>query len=82
MVHVYSQKELFNSLVIKEGTVKMVDDSACEVIDPRTINVICRDGMVHALEVIRFVLEAQYNLISIGGWTKKDVRSAIRHHHN
>ena len=51
MVYVYSQKELFNSFVIKEeGTVKMVDGSACEVIDIRTVKVTERDGMVHALE--------------------------------
>ena len=34
VVHVWSQKELFNSLVAnEEGIVKMVDDSACKVID-------------------------------------------------
>jgi len=40
VVHVYSQKELFNFLVAKEeGNVKMVDGSACEVIGTGTINV-------------------------------------------
>jgi len=39
-VHVCSQKELFNFLVAKEqGTIKMVDDSACEVIGTGTVKV-------------------------------------------
>ena len=39
-VHVCSQKELFNSLVVKEeGTVKMVDGSACKVIETGTVKV-------------------------------------------
>jgi len=42
----------------------MVDGSACEVIDIGTINIIGRDGMVHALEAIQYVSEARYNLIS------------------
>jgi len=65
-VHVCSQKELFNSLVTKEeGTVKMVDGSACEVIGTGTVKVTERDGMVHALEAVQYVPEARYNLISI-----------------
>jgi len=32
-VHVYSQKELFNSLIVKKkGTIKMIDGSVCKVI--------------------------------------------------
>ena len=67
MVHVYFHKEMFNSLVAKEeGTVKMVDSSACEVIDTGTINVTCRERMLRALEAIRYVQEVWYNLISTG----------------
>ena len=37
-VHVCSQKEMFNSLTAKkEKTVKMVDGSACKVIDTRIV---------------------------------------------
>jgi len=44
---------MFNSLVAKEErTVEMMDDSACEVIDIRTVNVTCRDGTVRALEAV------------------------------
>jgi len=58
---------MFNSLVAKdEGIVKLVDGSACEVIDTKTFKVTCRDGMVHALEAVRYVPEVRYNLISIG----------------
>jgi len=66
-VHVCSQKELFNnSLVAKEeGIVKMVDDSTCEVNDTGTVKITRRDGIVRALEVVRYVPEARYNLISI-----------------
>ena len=50
-VHIYFQKELFNSLVAKEeGTIKMVDGSTCEVIDTGTVKVTERDGTVRALE--------------------------------
>ena len=59
-------KELFNSLVAKEELiVKMVDDSACEIIGTTTVKVTKRDGTVHALEAVRYVPKAQYNLISI-----------------
>ena len=52
-IHVCSHKDMFNSLVAKEeGTVKMVDNSACKVIDTETVNVIGRDRTVHALKVI------------------------------
>jgi len=38
MIHVCSQKELFNSLVAKEEEIaKMVDGLTCEVIDPGTV---------------------------------------------
>ena len=53
-------------MVEKEnGTVKMVDDSAYEVIGTGTVKVTERDGTVHVLEAVRYVLEAHYNLISI-----------------
>ena len=52
-IYVCSHKEMFNSLISKEeGTVKMVDDSACEVISTRIVNVTYRDGTMCALEVI------------------------------
>jgi len=67
MVHVCSHKEMFTFLIAKEEkTVKMMDDSACEVIDTGTVNVTYRDGMVRALEAVRYVPETWYNLISIG----------------
>ena len=66
MVHICSQKELFNSLVVKEeGIVKMIDGSACEVIDTVTVKGTERDGRVRALEAVWYVPEARYNLISI-----------------
>ena len=37
----------------EEAIIKMVDGSACEVIGTRTINIIERDGMIHALEAVR-----------------------------
>ena len=43
----------------------MVDGSACEVISTRTVKVTERDGMVRALEAVRYVPEARYNLIYI-----------------
>ena len=43
----------------------MVDGSVCEVISTVTVKVIKRDGTVRILEVVRYVPEAQYNLISI-----------------
>ena len=74
-VYVCSQKELFNSLVIKkEGTVKMEDGSACEVIDIGIINVTEKDGMVRALKAIWYVPEARYNLISIEVLDEKGCR--------
>jgi len=66
-VHACSKKEMFNSLVSKEEeTVKMLDDSTCEVIDIGTINITSRNRKVRALEVIRYVSEARYNLVFIG----------------
>ena len=66
VIHVYSHKYVFNSLVAKEeGIMKLVDGSACKVIGSGTVNVTCRDGTVCALEAVRYVPEAQYNLISI-----------------
>ena len=65
-VHVCSQKELFNSLIVKEeGTVKIVDGSACKIISTGTVKVTERDETVHALEAVLYIPEARYNLISI-----------------
>ena len=64
-VYVCFQKELFNSLIVKkEGTVKMVNGSACKVINTGTVKVTERDGTVCALEAVRYVPEARYNLYS------------------
>jgi len=67
MVHVYSQKELFNNfLAAKEkAIIKIVNDSACKVISTETVKIIERDGMVHAVEVVWYVPKTRYNLISI-----------------
>jgi len=43
----------------------MVDSSACKVIGTGTVMVTERDGMLRALEAVRYVPEAHYNLISI-----------------
>jgi len=52
-VLVCSHKEMLNYLVAKEeGTVKMVNGSACEVISTRKVNVTCRDGTVRTLESV------------------------------
>jgi len=65
-IHICSQKELFNSLVVKEeGTVKMVDGLAYEVIDTGTVKVTERDETVSTLEAVRYIPEIRYNLISI-----------------
>ena len=62
-VHVCFHKKMFSSLVTKEERiVKMVDGSAWEVIGTETVNVISRDGTVCALEAVRYVLKARYNL--------------------
>ena len=49
----------------EDETVKIVDGSACEVIDIGTVNVTGRDRTVRALEAVRYISEARYNLISI-----------------
>ena len=41
------------------------DGLACKVISTGTIKITERDGTVRALEAVRYVSEAQYNLISI-----------------
>jgi len=67
MVHVCSYKGMFNYLIAKEEeTIKMVDGSSCEGIDTRTVKVTGRDGTMRALEVVRYVPEARYNLTFIG----------------
>jgi len=46
-VHVCFHKDMFNSLIAKEeGTVKMVDDLACEVIGTGVVNITVRDVKV------------------------------------
>ena len=65
VVHVYSQKEMFNSLIAKEEeSVKMMNGSTYEVIDTGTVNFTCKDGTTHALEVVMYILKVCYNLIS------------------
>ena len=64
-----------NSLVAKEEEInKMVHGSACEVIGIGAVKVTERDEMVHALDAVRYVSEARYNLISIGVLDKKGCR--------
>jgi len=78
-VHVCSHKKMFNSLVVKEeGTIKMVDGSACEVISTRTVNVIKRDGTMRALEVVRYVSDVRYNLISIEMLDEEECRIQVQ----
>ena len=78
-VHVCSQKELFNSLVVKEeGIVKMVDGSTCEVIGTGTVKVTERDGAVRALEAVRYISEACYNQIFIRVLNKKGYRIQVQ----
>ena len=65
-VHVRSQKELFNSLVAnEEGTIKMMDGSACKVIGIGTVKITERDETMRAQEAVRYVPEARYNLIRV-----------------
>ena len=79
MVHVCSQKELFNSLVTKEERiVKMVDGPVCEVIDIRTAKVIERDGTMRVLEVVWYIPEARYNLIFIRVLDEKGCRIQVQ----
>ena len=56
MIHVCSQKKLFNnSLAAKEeGIVKMVDGSACEVIGTGTVKVTGRDCLVGEKFLVNF----------------------------
>jgi len=71
-VHACSQKELFNFLVVKEKEIiKMVDRSTCKVIDTGIVKVTKRDETVRALEAVRYVQEARYNLISIRVFDEK-----------
>jgi len=78
-IHVCSQKVLFNSLVAKEeGTLKMVDGSACDIIDTETIKVIERDRTMRALKAVRYVPEAWYNLIFIGVLDEEGLRIQVQ----
>ena len=79
-VHVYSQKELFNnSLVAKEGgIIKMVDGSSYEAIGTGTVKITKRDGTMRALEAVRYVPEARYNLISIGVLNEEGCRLQVK----
>ena len=60
--------------VKEEGIVKMVDSSACEVIDIGIVKIIKRDGTVRALGAVRYVPEARYNLIFIGVLDEEEYR--------
>ena len=58
-VHICSHKKTFDSYVGKEKeTVKMVDGSACKVIDTGKIKIKGKDGAVRALEAVWYVPEA------------------------
>jgi len=56
----------------------MMDGSACEVIGTGTVKVTERDGMVRTLEVVRYVPEARYNLISIRVIDKEECRIQVQ----
>ena len=58
--------------------VKMVDSSACEVIDTGTVKVTKRNGTVCALEAVWYVPEAQYNPISIRVLGKEECRIQVQ----
>jgi len=78
-VHACFQKKLFKLLIAKEeGTIKMVDCSACKVIGTGTVKFIERDGTMRALEAIRYVPEAHYNLISIGVLDEEGCRIQVQ----
>ena len=49
----------------EERTIKMVDVSACKIIGTETVNITGRDGAMHALEEVQYVLKARYNLIFV-----------------
>jgi len=53
-------------IVKEEETIKIVDDLAYKVIGTRTVKVIEKNETMHALETVRYVLKARYNLITIG----------------
>ena len=82
----FPKKKLFNNFLVAkdERIVKMVDDSACEVISTGTIKVTERDGTVRALEAVRYVLEARYYLISIRVLDEKKIPdpNATRRRHS
>jgi len=76
---VHTHKDMFNSLFAKEeGTIKMVDDSACEVIGIGSINITRKDETMRALEAIRYVPEVRYNLISIKVLDEEGCRSKYK----
>jgi len=78
-VHICSQKDMFNSLVAKkEETFEIVDGSACKIIGTGTITVTRRNGTVRALEAVRYVPEARYNLISISILDKEGYRIQVQ----
>ena len=62
----------------EEWTIKMVDSSTCEVTGTRTVNITSRDGKLHALEAVRYVPKARYNLISIGVLNKKGYQIQVQ----
>jgi len=65
---------MFNSLIAKEkGIVKMVDGSTCKIVTG-TCNVIGRHRTMLALEAVRYIPEAWYNIISKGVLDKERCR--------
>ena len=63
----------------KEGIVKMVDGSVCEVIGTGIVKVTKRDGTVRALEAVRYVPKARYNLISIRVLDEEGCQIQVQH---
>ena len=60
-------KRVVQLLVYKRGKdVKMVDGSACKDISIGIVKGTEKDGVVCTLKVVRYILEAYCNLISIG----------------
>ena len=70
-IHVCSNKEMFNCLVVKEeGTIKIVDGSACKVIGTGRVKVTERDGTVLLAQrpstlVVMMINSCSYSLLII-----------------
>ena len=61
----------------------MVNDSAGKYIGTETVNITCKDGMVHAPEAVWYVPDAWYNLIHRSARRRRmPDPNATRCHHN